>query len=182
MKTITKDELKEMSGENPVLVIKEIVQRHAGERGTAIPILQDIQDVFGFVSTEMIQRASEFSGIPAGELYSIVTFYAQFRMHPIGKNLVQVCHGTACHLAGSEKITEALQFEIGASAGNTSEDGLFTLEKVACIGCCSLAPVINIGEETYGRLTPEKIKKVVKNIRKQCQEDPAVKGACKDAK
>ncbi len=170
MKTNIKKDLNVFAKENPALAIKEIVQQHQGEKGTAIPILQGIQSTFGYVSLEMIQRAAEFSGIPAGDLYSIVTFYSQFRLEPIGENLIQVCHGTACHLAGAEKITESLQFETKASTGGTSKDGLFTLEKVACIGCCSLAPVVNIGDETHGRLTPEKIKKIIKEVRKQSQE------------
>jgi NADH-quinone oxidoreductase subunit E len=86
-------------------------------------------------------------------------------LEPIGENLIQICHGTACHLAGAEKITESLQFETKAPTGGTSKDGKFTLEKVACLGCCSLAPVITINEETYGRLTPEKVKKIIKATR-----------------
>lgn len=173
MKPELLDELQSLSAEHPVFAVKEIVARYTGERGVAIPILQDIQAVFGYVSPEMIMRASEFSGIPAGELYSIVTFYAQFRLHPIGENLIQVCHGTACHLAGAEKITEALQFETKAEAGKTSPDNLFTLEKVACIGCCSLAPVMNMGDETFGHLTPDKVKKVIKKVRKDAAEKSA---------
>ena len=117
METNIKTDLKNLAAENPVFAIKEIVRRHSMQRGAAIPILQDIQNTFGYVSKEMMQRAAEFSGIPVGELYSIVTFYAQFRLEPIGKNLIQVCHGTACHLAGAEKITESLQFETKAQAG-----------------------------------------------------------------
>jgi len=165
----------------PLFAIMEVVQRHQAEQGPAIPILQDIQSAFGYVSPQMLERASEFSGIPVSELYSIVTFYAQFRMEPIGENLIQVCHGTACHLAGAEKITASLQFETKASAGGTSPDGKFSLEKVACLGCCSLAPVITINEETYGRLTPDKIKKIVKETRKLSAKNAEAMGVCTDA-
>jgi NADH-quinone oxidoreductase subunit E len=173
--------LKILAQEQPLFAIKEIVQRHDVRKGAAIPILQDIQNTFGYVSGEMLQRAAEFSGIPVSELYSIVTFYAQFRLEPIGENLIQVCHGTACHLAGAEKITESLQFETKAPAGKTSPDGLFTLEKVACLGCCSLAPVITINEETHGRLTPDKIRKIIKETRKQSAEKAESKGEYADA-
>ena len=174
-------DLQSLAKEHPIFAIKEIVSRHQGQKGTAIPILQDIQTTFGYVSPEMMQRAGEFSGIPVSELYSIVTFYAQFRLEPIGDNLIQVCHGTACHLAGAEKITESLQFETKAPAGRTSPDGKFTLEKVACLGCCSLAPVITINEETHGRLTPDKVKKIIKETRRQAAEEAARREGEQDA-
>ncbi len=166
METDLKADLKSLAEEQPLYALKEIVMRHEGQKGAAIPILQDIQGVFGYISPEMLQRAGEFSGIPVNDLYSIVTFYAQFRLEPIGKNLIQICHGTACHLAGAEKITESLQFETKAPAGKTSEDGLFTLEKVACLGCCSLAPVMTINEETFGHLSPDGVRKVIRETRK----------------
>ncbi len=179
MKTEAQSDLKLLANDNPLLAVKQIVERNSSERGSAIPILQQIQDTFGYVSKDIIQRASEFSGIPAGDLYSIVTFYAQFRLEPIGENLIQVCHGTACHLAGAERITDALQFETKAPVGGTSEDDLFTIEKVACIGCCSLAPVMNMGDETHGRLTPDNVKKIIKETRKLSAEKSECKGGCK---
>ncbi len=179
--------LKDLAERNPLFAIDEIVQRHNDQRGSAIPILQDVQNTFGYVAPEVLQRVSELTGIPDSELYSIVTFYAQFRLEAIGENLIQVCHGTACHLAGAEKITEALQHETGAPAGKTSPDGKFTLEKVACVGCCSLAPVVNMNEDTHIKLTPDKARKIVKNVRKNsiskngAKEKSGCKGACKDA-
>ena len=170
-----------LAKDQPLFALKKIVQRHDLSKGAAIPILQDIQNTFGYVSAAMLQRTAEFSGIPVSELYSIVTFYAQFRLEPIGENLIQVCHGTACHLAGAEKITESLQFETKAPAGKTSPDGIFTLEKVACLGCCSLAPVITLNEETHGRLTPEKTRKIIKERRKQSAAKAECKGDCANA-
>jgi NADH-quinone oxidoreductase subunit E len=181
METNVKADLKVLAGENPLFAIKEIVQRHNAYLGSAIPILQDIQNTFGYVSPEMMMRVSDFSGIPVSQLYSIVTFYAQFRLEPIGENLIQACHGTACHLAGAEKITEALQFETKAPAGGTSPDRKYTVEKVACIGCCSLAPVMNLNEDTHGRLTPDKVKKIIKARNKAIEEEAGSKGASKDA-
>src|SRR5690554_5158931 len=152
METPTKEQLAK---------IDEIVQRHQGVPGAAIPILQGIQAELGYVSPAFLQRTSELTRIPASDLYSIVTFYAQFRTEPLGENHILICHGTACHLAGAEKITDALEHETKTKCGSTSADGKFTLEKVACIGCCSLAPVINVNGEVHGRLTPEKVRQLV---------------------
>ncbi len=143
--------------------IDNIVSKFAKTRGSAIPILQNIQDEFGYVPKESLSRVSAQTGTPTSDLYSIITFYAQFRTEPIGENLIQVCHGTACHLAGAEEITNALIREVKIEEGSiTSPDGKFTIEKVACLGCCSLAPVMNINGETFGRLTPDKAVKLIK--------------------
>ena len=166
MNTLIVDDLRDLKERNPLLAIDAIVQRHNAYQGSAIPILQDIQHTFGYVAPEVLQRVSELSGILESELYSIVTFYSQFRMEPIGENLIQICHGTACHLAGAERIGDKIQHETGAKDGGTSPDGKFTVEKVACLGCCSLAPVVTVNEDTHGRLTPAKVSKVIKEVRK----------------
>ncbi|MBZ4687896.1 MAG: hypothetical protein PWQ96_1098 [Clostridia bacterium] len=161
--------------------IDNIVHRHWTKRGAAIPILQNIQNEFGYVPKESLPRVTELTGIPASDLFSIITFYSQFRLQPIGENLIQVCHGTACHLAGAEEITDALLRAANIKEGNTSPDGKFTVEKVACLGCCSLAPVININGETFGRLTPEKATKLVKSgdfPQKVRDEQPEGKSQC----
>ena len=125
------EDLRILKEKNPLFAIDAIVLRHNAEPGSAIPILQDIQNTFGYVAPEVISRVSELSGIMESELYSIVTFYSQFRMEAIGDNLIQVCHGTACHLAGAEQISEAMLHETKAPEGGTSPDGKFTVEKVA---------------------------------------------------
>ncbi len=144
--------------------IEKIVKKHDHKRGAAIPILQDIQQAFGYIPKEELTKVSLMTKIPESDLYSIVTFYSQFRLHPIGEHLIHVCHGTACHLAGAEEITNALHRELDIQAENTSPDGKYTVEKVACLGCCSLAPVMTLDGETYGRLTPEKAVKIAKSI------------------
>ncbi len=156
----------ERATKEQLATIEEIVNKHAGMQGSAIPILQDIQERLGYVSPAFLKHASDLTRIPASDLYSIVTFYAQFRTEPLGENHLQICHGTACHLAGAEKITDALEHETKTKCGCTSEDGKYTLEKVACIGCCSLAPVINLNGEIHGRLTPEQISKLMANVDK----------------
>jgi NADH-quinone oxidoreductase subunit E len=153
--------------ESPALAIDAIVHKHNVEPGAVIPVLQEIQEAYGHVPPVAIQRVAEHMNIPASEIYGIVTFYAQFRLQPLGKNLVRVCHGTACHLCGAEMVAEALTQATGAREGETSPDDLFTVERVACLGCCSLAPCIMVNNETHGRLTPESVDKLVAEMRKQ---------------
>src|SRR5690554_542166 len=141
--------------------IDRIINRLETSQGAAIPVLQQIQKEFGYVPPEFFPRVSALTGTPATELYSIATFYSQFRLHPIGENLIQVCHGTACHLAGAEEITGALQRALEIEEGDTSPDGKYTIQKVACLGCCSLAPVLTINGETFGRLTPDKALRLI---------------------
>lgn len=154
---------------NPLADVDKVVCHHNLDLGSAILILQQIQGKLGYVSPAMLERVSLLTGIPTSTLYSIVTFYAQFRLEPVGENLIQVCHGTACHLAGAEKISEAIQMESQAKDGHTSPDGKFTVETVACLGCCSLGPVVNINEETMVRLTPEEARKVIRQKREGCK-------------
>ena len=152
-------------------VIDAIVHKHNVQPGAVIPILQEIQEAYGYVPPVAIQRIAENIGIPPSEIYGIVTFYAQFRLTPPGENLIRVCHGTACHLNGAEKIAQALAQVTGAKEGETSQDGKFTVERVACFGCCSLAPTIMLNGEIHGRLNPEDIRKVLSRV--QETETPA---------
>ena len=145
--------------------IDAIAHKHNIEPGATIPILQEIQDAYGYIPPVAIQRVAENINVPASELYGIVTFYTQFRLKPRGKNLIKVCHGTACHLNGAERIAETVARETGATEGETSSDRQFTIERVACLGCCSLAPCMMLNGETSGRLTPEAIRKVVGQVR-----------------
>ena len=151
--------------EHGLATIDAIVHKHNVEPGAVIPVLQEIQDTYGYVPPLAIERAAENMNIPASEIFGIVTFYTQFRLQPLGENLIKVCHGTACHLCGAERISDALSQEVGAKEGETSHDNKFTVERVACLGCCSLAPCIMINDETHGRLTPEAVRKVVNEIR-----------------
>jgi len=144
--------------------IEAIVTKHKDVKGAAIPILQDIQEELGYIPKDLLPKVTSLTKIPESDLYSIVTFYSQFRLKPIGENLIHVCHGTACHLAGAEEITNALAREFKVDEEGTSPDGKLTVEKVACLGCCSLAPVMNLNGETHGRLTPDKAVEIAKNI------------------
>lgn len=156
-----------------LVVIDAIVHKHNVQPGAVIPVLQEIQDSYGYVPPVVVERIAENMGIPASEIFGIVTFYTQFRLQPVGKNLVKVCHGTACHLSGAERIAEALAQATGAREGETSQDGLFTVERVACLGCCSLAPCIMLNGEIHGRLTPENVGKLVSQLREEESTIPA---------
>ena len=155
-------------------VIDAIVHKHNIEPGAVIPTLQEIQDTYGYVPPVAIQRIADNMNVPASEVFGIVTFYAQFRLQPLGKNLIKVCHGTACHLGDAEMVAERLAQVTGAKEGETSQDSRFTVERVACLGCCSLAPCIMVNGETHGRLIPEAIDKIVNQIQKK--EVPASVG------
>ena len=110
-------------------------------------------------------KLCDLTGIAPATLTGVATFYAQFRFKPVGKNLLRVCHGTACHVSGAKELTEEIEEQLGVANGETTKDGLFTLETVSCLGCCSLAPVIMINETTHGNLTPAGVKKVLRKYR-----------------
>jgi NADH-quinone oxidoreductase subunit E len=145
-----------------ILTFKMDLFKKCHENGSLISLLQSAQNSYGYIPEKIIYYISEIVGIPATDIYGVITFYSQFRLKPIGKNLIRICEGTACHVNGAKSILSALQDEIYISVGETSEDGLFTLQSVACLGCCSLAPVFMINNTTYGNLTKDKIKKIIK--------------------
>ncbi len=140
----------------------DIIESYRGKDGSLMPILQDVQSIYGYLPETVLGTVSKETNTPMSRIYGIATFYSQFRLDPVGENLIRVCHGTACHVSGAENITLALETELGVVDGDTTEDKQFTLESVACLGCCSLAPVIMVNEDTHGNLTPDKSKKVVK--------------------
>ncbi len=143
---------------------------YEGEKGALIPLLQAAQDTYGYIPVTAIDQISEIVGIPAAEIYGVITFYSQFRLKPLGKFLIKVCDGTACHVNGSERIAGVIEDELQISGNDTTEDGLFTVQKVACLGCCSLSPVIMINDETYGRLTPKKVQQLLKEYKSKAQK------------
>lgn len=146
-----------------------IIKKHGTEISATIPILQDIQEIYRYLPFQALQYVSQKTGIPSSNLYGVATFYSQFRLSPVGKHIIKACHGTACHVAGATGITESLSDSLDISVGGTTEDGEFTLEAVACLGCCSLAPVIMIDDITYGRLTRSKAPKVAEEHLCKCR-------------
>lgn len=137
------------------------------ERSNLIPILQDIQDVYGYLPEKSLKEISNHLCIPLSSVYGVATFYNQFRLTPLGKNIIRVCRGTACHVKNSANILIALENELGICAGQTTRDKLFTLETVACIGACSIAPVININDEYYGRVSIKEVSKIISKYKKE---------------
>jgi NADH-quinone oxidoreductase subunit E len=136
-----------------------------GHEGALIPLLQSAQDTYGFVPEKAMHYISNVTGIPAAEIYGVVTFYAQFRTRPLGKNIIRVCNGTACHVNGVKMLYNTLQEELGINYEETSGDGVFSLVSVACLGCCSLAPVLTINGEVFGRLTAAKTRKIIRDFK-----------------
>jgi NADH-quinone oxidoreductase subunit E len=131
-----------------------------------IPLLQAAQDSYGYVPPLAIEQISEVTGIPTAEIYGVITFYKQFRLKPLGRHIIRLCKGTACHVVGAETIGQVLSDELRVAPDETTDDGLFTYLVVACLGCCSLAPAMMIDDQTHGRLTPQKIRKLIKQYRK----------------
>lgn len=159
------------TGSVDLSLIVDIVEKYKATKGSLITILQGVQEIYNYVPMEAINYIAEQTGTKPAKIYGVLTFYTQFRMSPVGKNLVMLCQGTACHVNGSEGIEEAIHEELGIGDGETSEDGLFTLINVACLGCCSLSPVMMINGETYGKLTPQSTKKIIAEIRSKDKEE-----------
>lgn len=148
-----------------------VLDKYAKVPGSLITILQHTQDLYGYLSVEAINHISEATGIKPAKIYGVATFYAQFRLQPVGKYLIMLCKGTACHVNGADHIEEAISEYLEINDGETTEDGLFTLNNVACLGCCSLAPVMMVrssdGDETYGNLTKDKVQQILGEIRER---------------
>jgi len=141
------------------------------KRDALIPIMQEVQDVFGYLSRSAIVQIGKHLNLPASKIYGVATFYNQFRFQPLGKYHIQICRGTACHVKGSAGVLDAVKQELNIESGQTSRDGQFSLEVVACIGACGLAPVICINGEFFANLTPAKVREIVNNYREEAGND-----------
>ncbi|HPB01630.1 MAG TPA: NADH-quinone oxidoreductase subunit NuoE [Bacteroidales bacterium] len=134
-------------------------------RDSLIPLLQEIQEKEGYLSETAIVKTGKKLKIPTSKIYGVATFYNQFRFEPVGKYHIMVCRGTACHVLGSATVLQELESTLKIKAGQTTRDGLFSIEVVACIGACGLAPVLNINGEFYAKVTTEKIKEIIETYR-----------------
>jgi NADH-quinone oxidoreductase subunit E len=141
-----------------------LLEQWKGIKGNVIPLLQKTQDIFGFLPLEAMSEIAAVTGKSPSEIYGVATFYAQFRFTPMGRHVMKVCHGTACHVQGAETLDTVVEQRLGVAPGATTADGEFTVERVACLGCCSLAPVVMIDGEVYGRLTGDKLGKIVAGV------------------
>ena len=147
-----------------VSLIESIIPKYKGKKGGLITLLQEIQAVYTYLPKAALQRVEEELNYNLSELYAVATFYAQFKLKPSGKYSIKVCKGTACHVQNANAVMNALSEHLQVKDGETTEDGKFTLEAVSCLGCCSLAPAIMIGEETFGKLTGDAAVKTVINF------------------
>ena len=150
--------------------LDEALEEYGGTEGSLITVLQKAQGIYGYLPREVIEYVAAALGLKTAKVYGVATFYTQFRFEPVGKYLIMLCMGTACHVNGAKAIEDTISMELGISDGQTTEDGLFTLNNVACIGCCSLSPVMMINGETYGTLTGDKTKKVLDMLRAEAGE------------
>jgi NADH-quinone oxidoreductase subunit E len=138
-----------------------IEQEFRGERADLIPVLQNIQDAYGYLTKESIHRISRWLKISENEIFGVATFYAQFRFTPPGEHHIKVCLGTACHVKGGEQMIEVLKRRLEISPGETTADGKYDLERVACLGCCALAPVVNLDKKIFAQMSVLKLQGIL---------------------
>lgn len=151
--------------------LQEVFSRYDGERSDLIPILQDAQGVLGYIPGPAMTAIARFLRVPESTVYGVVTFYAQFHLAPQGKHKVEVCEGTACHVRGARRIMRAVQRQLGIGPGETTEDLQFTLERVACLGSCALAPAIVVDGQMHGNVTTAKVDKLFAGLRAESSSE-----------
>lgn len=148
--------------QNPRQELDAILTKFKGRHGALIPLLQEVQNLEGYLKKDTLKYVSEQMGVSAAEIFGVATFYSMFRLKPMGKHVVRVCKGTACHVSGANAILTSIKEHLKLEGDDdTTSDVCFTVMEVACLGCCSLAPVIMIGDQTYGKLTPENVPAVL---------------------
>jgi NADH-quinone oxidoreductase subunit E len=153
--------------------LDRVFTKHQGEEGALIPVLQEAQDIYGYLPKEVLVRISKRLKVPLSHIFGIVTFYAQFYLNPPGRHTIKSCQGTACHVRGAAGVLESLMRKLQVEPGGTTEDFNFSLETVACVGTCFLAPVIMIDKDYYGKLTPKRAADILKKyFQKPERENP----------
>ena len=146
-------------------LLDEVLVEYKDIKGSLITILQQAQEIYGYLPLSVLDYVANETKVKSSKVYGVATFYTQFKLNPVGENLIMLCDGTACHVNGAEQIEEAIFEELNIHHGETTEDKLFTLNIVACLGCCSLSPAMMINDETYGNLTAKTTKKILKDIK-----------------
>lgn len=147
--------------------IKLIIEKYDNPSESLIAVLQEVQALVGYISEESVKCINEITGIASSRILGVASFYAGFRLKPIGKYRIMVCMGTACHVNGGERVADTLRRTLGIEAGDITEDGLFSWEEVACLGCCSISPAMMINDTAYGKLTSEKVVEILESIKEQ---------------
>jgi len=141
--------------------LKAIVASHKNEKGALMPVLQQAQELYGYLPIEVQTIIAEEMNVPLEEIYGVVTFYSQFTLNPVGKYRIAVCLGTACYVKGAQNIIDEVSKQLKIKPGETTPDGMFTLEATRCLGCCGLAPVLTVNDDVYGRLVPGDIAGII---------------------
>jgi len=159
-----------MPASTDLSLLAPVLQKYEGQEDALISMLQEIQEVYSYLPEEALARLSFEAKIPMSRIYAVATFYAQFYLTPRGHNIIRICRGTACHVRGGSLILEAAERELGITEGETTPDLEYTLETVACIGACALAPTMVINQNTYGKVTPNKVAEVLNRKDKKEQE------------
>lgn len=145
--------------------LQQIIDEYKGQRGVLIQVLQRAQEAYGYLPGEVLREIADGLGVSLSQVYGVVTFYAQFYLTRRGKHIIRMCDGTACHVRGAGKIVDAIERELGIRAGETTSDYHFTFEVVYCLGSCGLSPVAVIDEQVVGRLLPEKMVQIIRDLR-----------------
>lgn len=138
-----------------------VIERHLNQPGGLMPVLQEAQEIYGYLPIEVQTMVADGLSISLSEVYGVATFYSQFSLTPKGENQISVCLGTACYVKGADKILEAIETKLGIKAGECTPDGLFSLDSTRCVGACGLAPVIMVNDDVYGKVTPEQVDKII---------------------
>jgi NADH:ubiquinone oxidoreductase subunit E len=151
--------------------VAEVLSDHASDPGALITVLQETQKRFGYLPKAALKEIATSRGVPYSHVYGVATFYSQFHLRPRGDRVVRICHGTACHVRGAPEVTRAVSEELGVKVGETTDDLTFTLESVACVGCCGLAPVMLVDEETYGQLDVVEARRIATHFREESERE-----------
>ncbi len=160
-----------MTGNTDLTLLDKTLEEYASVKGSLITVLQRAQDIYGYLPEDVIKYISKKMSIPVAKIMGVATFYTQFRLKPVGRYLIMLCKGTACHVNNSDLIEKTINETLGISDGETTDDGLFSLKNVACLGCCSLSPVMMINGETYGSLTPDKTIEIINGLKQQALKE-----------
>lgn len=171
-KTSSSDQMNDITVD--LTQVKPLLDAFNPETSNLITLLQGVQKIYGYLPEPVLREISSVTKIKEAKIYGVATFYSQFRLKPIGKYLIMLCQGTACHVNGSATIERALKDVLQVNEGDITPDGLFTYINVACLGCCSLAPVMMINDQTHANLTGGDVKKIIESIRAQEVEIKAV--------
>ncbi|MGA1876432.1 MAG: NADH-quinone oxidoreductase subunit NuoE [bacterium] len=147
-------------------IIERVVQEYRGKKGAIIPVLQEVQAILGYVPEIAMDYIAQELGVTPSAIYGVVTFYAQFYLEPRGKYIIRTCRGTACHVKGGKAVLKAIQDKLGIADGETTPDLTFTLETVACLGACALAPVVVVNKTYYGNMNPQKVLHILEQYEK----------------